>query len=340
MTMAMISEEASGMILYVNYPGRGEFISAKGTSETTSGVPMNANYLFRIGSVSKTFVATVILQLVDEGSVKLDDTIDKYVNNTTEGIDVPNGDSITIKELLNHTSGLPEYCNNADLLTKLETDHGHAFTPKDLLTSAFANHVTSAPGTNFNYSNTNYILLGLVVEKANKEGDTVEAAVKRRIIDRLGLSNTSFPTTNTFPGPYIHGYSSAISGTLEDWSIQSPSFSWAAGCGISNISDLKIYLKALYDGTLLSPATQELKLTQWVDYGFAALPTLQYGLGWFRLGGFYGHGGSISGYENMEYYDPSTGATICFLLNNDSVGTNLYGTFIRIAKILIPGRAF
>ena len=332
MTMAMASEEASGMILFIDYPGHGQFLSAKGTSE--AGTPMNADYQFRIGSVTKTFVATVVLQLVDEGSVKLDDTIDKYVSG------VPNGSLITIRELLNHTSGLPEYCDNADFLAILKTDHLHHFTPQDLLNLAFENPLVGTPGEKYSYSNANYILLGLVIEKANKEADTVEAAIKRRITDRLGLSNTLLPSANTFPGSYIHGYDSSVSGTLEDWSVQTPSLSWASGAGISNIPDMRTFLKALYDGTLLSSTTQALKLSDWVDCKVAVLPTMQYGLGWFRMGGFYGHGGSIFGYENQEYYDPTTGTTICFMFNNDSSGKALYGTFIAAVKIIIPGRAF
>lgn len=334
MTEKMASAESSGMILAVYYPGHGEFVSAKGTSETASGTAMNADYLFRIGSLTKTFTATAVLQLVDEDCIRLDDTIDKYVSG------IPSGDAITIKELLMHTSGLPEYTNNEDMWTIIAADRGHSFTPQELIDYALENPITSAPGTEYHYCNTNYILLGMVFEKANKEGETLAAGIKRRIIDRLGLSNTYFPADSSFPVPYIHGYLAFSSATPEDWSIESPSFSWAAGCVISNIRDVRTYFQALYDGTLLSDDTQALKLSEWVDCGIAALPTHKYGLGWFQVAGFYGHSGSIPGYLNMAMYDPESGATIMFMFNNSINGDVIFSTFLRVLRIIMPDRPY
>ncbi len=330
MQVEMASAEASGMILYIDYPGHGQFISARGTSNVATGDPMNIDYQYRIGSISKTFTGLVILQLVDEGLVKLTDTIDKYVTG------VPSGDVVTIKELLSHTSGLPEYTSNPDFWNAVSANKLRHFTSQDLLDYGWALPMQSAPGTVFSYCNTNFILLGKVIESVSPNHESVESAINRRVIDRLQLTHTFFPTAETFTQAYIHGYHPVGLITMEDWSLESPSYSGAAGGIISTVPDLAKYVKALYDGTLVSAATQNQRLSEWTDTGY---PFYQYGLGWLRMWGFYGHNGSIPGYVNHAVYDPTTGMTIVLMLNSDrdENATNL--TLLRVLRILLPGRS-
>lgn len=329
--------KAQGMILAVWSPGRGEYMGLSGVDDITTGSPLDPNKLFRIASLSKTFTATAALEMADAGLISLDDKVDKYIAG------VPHGDIITLKMLFNHTSGLPNYTASEVFWDDLTANRLRVFTPQDLLNYAFALPLQSEPGAAYHYANTNTILLGLIIEQVNPERETLAQAVKRRVIDQIGLANTSFPTDENFPGSYLHGYqSNTIPGALDDWSIQNPSWMWAAGAVISNIYDLKTYIKALYDNSahLLSPAMQARRINEdWVSIAPTALPTAKYGLGWAQVGGFFWHDGATYGYHCIAGYDPTTGTTIVAMMNThpEDMSTCLV-TMLRVIRILYPDR--
>lgn len=330
---------AQGMILAVWSPGRGEYMGLSGIDDTATRSPMDPNKLFRIASISKTFTTTVALQMVDAGLISLDDKVSKYIAG------IPNGDIITLAMLFNHTSGLPNYTASMAFWDDLIANRLRVFTPQDLLAYAFALPLQSDPGVAYHYANTNTVLLGLIIEQVNPERETLAQAVNRRVINQIGLANTSFPTTENFPGDYLHGYqSNTIPGSLDDWSIQNPSWMWAAGAVISNIYDLKTYIKALYDNSahLLSPALQAKRINEdWISIAPATLPTAKYGLGWAQVGGFFWHDGATYGYHCISGYDPTTGTSIVVMMNThpEDMSTCL-STMLRVVRILYPDRPF
>ena len=230
---------------------------------------------YRIGSITKTMTATVVWQLVQEGKVSLDDPISKYRP------DVPNGDNITIAQLLDMRSGLAGYTEDPVFQRAVDEDHERIWNPDELLAMAFSAPASFPPGTAWQYSNTNYILLGLVMEDVT--GQSVAELFQERLFDPLGMNSTVMPALqdNSIPAVFAHGYQfgtaeqtfggdpalspeqqAAVDGTLlpPDWSGASPSVAGAAGSVISTADDLVVWAKALVDGGLLDAEMQAQRL--------------------------------------------------------------------------------
>jgi D-alanyl-D-alanine carboxypeptidase len=300
-----------GVIVGVWVPGKGEWISCKGIGDIKTGTGPAIYDHVRIASITKTFTATMILQLADEKRLKLTDTLDMY----DLGVTVPNRDKITIRNLLNMTSGLFNYTNDENFWSKFLTNPTAAWTPKQVVDISIAHGVVAPPGQGYDYNNTNYVLLGMIIEKLT--GNTVGAEIKSRIIDKLGLQNTSFPTTAEMPVPFVHGYmpDSVIGGDTSglaviDMSVESPTPFFTAGGMISDLMDIKTCLQALASGKLLSPEMHKEQLT------FASPNTSSYGLGVMNGGILIGHSGEITGYNSSAYTQTGgNGATIIVLLN-------------------------
>lgn len=240
---------------------------------------------FRIGSTSKTFTATVVLQLVAEGRLSLDDTVEKWLPGVVRGAG-HDGARITVRQLLNHTSGVFNYVFDPQLgplyvgLPFLE----HRFdvvTPEQLVQTAMRNPPAFAPGTDWGYSNTNYTLAGLIAERAG--GRPLAEQVDRRIIRPLGLAGTSVPAADdpAIRGPHARHYSKLMLTTpdtgIHDVTEQSPSGGWAAGDLISTTGDLTRFFGALLGGRLLPPAQQREMFTMIPTHGWIDHTT--YGLG-------------------------------------------------------------
>ncbi|MFE3111972.1 serine hydrolase domain-containing protein [Kitasatospora indigofera] len=268
-----------------------------GTADLATRAPVRADGYFRIGSITKTFVATVVLQLAGEGRLRLDDTVEHLLPGT-----VPGGSGITLRQLLNHTSGIPDYTddprfeleNEADVLRWVGTGRWATYRPRQLVDIATAHPVLFPPGSGWSYSNTNYVLAGMVVERLT--GRSWEEEVRRRILLPLGLTRTSFPRSSPFvPEPHAHGYFSLSTGPV-DVTLQSASGGSAAGSGISTTADLDRFLAALLGGRLLRPAElAEMQRTVEVR------PGVGYGLGLQRMdspcGPLFGHTGSVEGFQ-------------------------------------------
>jgi D-alanyl-D-alanine carboxypeptidase len=301
-----------GVIVGVWVPGKGEWISCKGKADINTGALPTIYDHVRIASISKTFTATVILQLVDEKRLTLNDTLDMF----DLGVTVPNRDKITIRNLLNMTSGLFNYTADAEKFwTKFLAAPTATWTPKELVDITIAHGAVSPPGQNYDYNNTNYILLGMIIEK--RTGNTVGAEIKSRIIDKLGLTNTSFPTTTEMLTPFMHGYmpDSTIGGDIGglaviDMSIETPTAFFTAGGMISDLIDIKSWLHALATGILLSPEMHKEQLT------FASPNTSSYGLGVMNGGIFIGHSGEITGYNSSAYTQVGGNGTTIIVFTN------------------------
>lgn len=200
LTAMMKQLQVPGAIVSINLPGQGSWTTAMGTSNLKTQAPLNVESHMRIGSITKTFTATIILRLVEEHKLRLDDPVSKYHLN------VPNGVHITIREMLNMTSGLFNYTEDGGFLQSLIADPERAWSPRELLTIAFSHQPYFAPGQGWYYSNTNYIVLGLLIEQITDM--PIEEIFQQDIFKPLGMVNTSFPrrTSTAIPGPHPHGY--------------------------------------------------------------------------------------------------------------------------------------
>jgi D-alanyl-D-alanine carboxypeptidase len=304
---AMVAVNVPGAIIGVWGPD-GSYVRAFGVADKATGAPMKTDFYHRIGSQTKTFTATGVLQLADQGKVGLDDPIAKYI----EG--VPQGDKITMRQLLRMQSGLFNYSESPAFQQAMFADPRTPFSPQELLGFAFAEPNVFPPGEGFLYCNTNYILLGLVVEKVG--GQPLHDYVRDHILTPLGMSHTSFPTTNALPEPHAQGYTVQTAdgkeATATDWD---PSWGWAAGAMISTLDDMHIWAPALATGKLLTPKLQTERLQ---TVGAPGLPPQDgYGLGIFNLGGWIGHNGSLPGYQTVSVYLPEKQTTMVILTNTD-----------------------
>ncbi|MDQ0986768.1 serine hydrolase [Streptomyces sp. V2I9] len=272
------------------------YTSGVGNPATGSAVPRDGSV--RIGSNTKAFTATVVLHLVGEGAVALDEPVDTYLPGLLRG-DGIDGRAITVRQILQHTSGLPEYLDRQAVLT----DPHRYYEPRELLDRALDRPADFAPGARWAYSNTNYVVAGLLVQKVT--GRPLGEEITRRITDRVGLRHTYLPAPGdmTVRGRHPHGYHRLTAdGPWRDYTELAPSWGWAAGGMVSTDSDLNRFYRALFSGRLLAPAQlAEMRRTVPVD-AEGALPGTRYGLGVqstpLSCGGrYWGHGGSIPGFS-------------------------------------------
>ncbi|MFF9163858.1 serine hydrolase domain-containing protein [Streptomyces longwoodensis] len=335
-----VMEEAGvpGVSVGVWTPDKGEYVKSFGVADKNTGRPMTPDLYLRIGSETKTFTVTALLQLVDQGKVGLDDTIGKYV----EG--VPNGDKITLRQLAGMRSGLFNYSQDEAFDKALTSDPRRHFSPQELLDYAFKHPVLFAPGEKFYYSNTNLILLGLVVEKMS--GQQLGGYIHDHILEPAGLDHTSFPAGAEFPDPHAQGYTNqTATGQVEDTADWNPSWAWAAGAMISQLQDLRVWARTVATGQLpdgdrmISAATQKQRLTT----PPTSIPGAGYGLGIFDVQGWIGHNGSLPGYESLTVYLPSAQATLVVMLNTDidykgQEPSTVFGD--AITRIISPDHVF
>lgn len=265
-----------------------------GVGDLATGAKVPRDGQVRVGSNTKTFTAVVVLQLVGEGKIGLDAPVDAYLRGLVRG-DGIDGRQITVRQLLQHTSGLPNY-------SKYLSDDIRYYDPRELLDLALQRKADFAPGTNWAYSNTNYLVAGLIVQKVT--GRSLAEEIDQRVIQRIGLRHTYFPA----PGEEMirerhpRGYYQDSAGApLVDATEWDPSWAWAAGQMVSTNSDLNRFFSALLAGRLLPKAQlEQMRTTVPASYPFPA--GARYGLGLvstpLSCGGVYwGHGGSMTGYE-------------------------------------------
>lgn len=293
------SQPVPGAVIGVWVPGKGAFVKGFGFANLATHQPMALDDKFRIGSNTKTFVATVLLQLVDEKKLSLDDTIASF----GLGISIPNANRITLRELADMRSGIIDAYQVPGVQQKSDTWWAQQ-TPRAWVALAGKQPPLFPPGTKYNYSNTNWLILGLIIEKVTH--DTIEREIDNRILVPMKLQQTSFPTTSTMPTPYAHGYTLESGKWVDQTSTIPPSVSWAAGAMISDMGDMRRWVKAYVTGTTNSAATQKERLAcLWTGEG-----NLSFGLGIGCSAGWYGYTGGITGYNTGAYYMPATGITI------------------------------
>ena len=277
----------------------GGHTAAAGVADRRTGRPLRAGDRIRIGSVTKSFTAVVALQLVGEGRLRLSDTVGERLPGV-----FPAADRVTLRQLLDHTSGTRDDIPTP-MMGVFSGDRLRVWTPGDVLGLVRDQPLRFPPGTSWAYSNTDYVLVGLMVERAT--GRSLEHELRARILRPLGLRDTRFPVRDAgLGGRASHGYSLLPdgSGPLRDLTRYSPSFAWASGNGVSTVRDVARFYAALLRGRLLRRAQLRAALTM-VETG---TPGRRYGLGIeardSRFGPLIGHEGDILGFSIKAVSSP------------------------------------
>jgi D-alanyl-D-alanine carboxypeptidase len=315
-----------GAIVGVWRKGKAPYVRAFGVRDTASGEPMTTDLSTRIGSVTKSFVVTAVLQLVDQGKVRLDDPIGKHVAG------VPEGDKVTIRQLAGMRSGLYSYTNEI-VPEGLAADPGRQWTVDELLAISFSRPLEFKPGTKFDYSNTNTVLLGRLVEQIS--GQSLSAYIDEHIARPEGLAHTVLPTDASFPAPHAQGYTDwgQPAGGIADATDWNPAWAWAAGAMTSTVDDLHTWARVLGTGKLLEPGTQRQRLR------FRPAPGeggATYGLGIMNNNGWIGHDGNLAGYITFPFYLPSQRTTMVVMLNSNVNVLGSVGLMRAITKVITP----
>jgi D-alanyl-D-alanine carboxypeptidase len=323
-----------GVMVLLRAP-QGEFAVSYGTTLLGATSPPSPGTYFRPASNTKTMTSAVILQLAQEGKLSLDDPVSKYVSR------VPNGDKLTLAELLEMRSGLYNYTDSPEISASIDHDPARVWTAAELLAIAFAHPPNAPPGTAFEYNNTNYLLLTLVAEKV--DGKPLAQSMQDRLFGPLHLQHTLFPapSVNALPTPYSHGYlygsasvamvgtppyspevqAAARAGTLlpKDYTDVNHSFVEGAGAVISTANDLATWIDALVAGRVLNAAYQR----RWLDSLQLEDPSKpkgqKYGYGITQISWgpntIYFHGGETPGYNSFMGHDLKNDVTLVVWTN-------------------------
>lgn len=331
---------APGCIAGVFTPD-GEWFEAKGEADVEAGIPMKTTDPMRIGSITKSFTSTVILQLCDEGKLKLDDRLSKYVP------DFPNADRITVYQLLCHTSGLMTWEEIESVRLGIK-ESPEGWTIEKLIKIIGEQPLLSEPGTEYHYSNINYFLLGMIIEKVT--GSTLEKQIELRITEPLDMKKTFLADRPSFEGETVHGYYSE-NGKLVDATgtayakAVNYELAWSAGGMVSTVEDLKVWAKALATGELLSESMHAEQVGKKTEMSGDPPVKSRYGMGMAQIDEWVGSNGAVAGYQcNMFYYPEKDTTVITFFnklnpydLEENTAELKAYmANFMELSKILYP----
>ena len=310
----------TGLMAGLWVPGVGDWTGIGGAANRESGEPMRFDQYFRIGSISKEFTATMILQLADQGLLDIDDTIDNWVDG------IPNGDRITLRHLASMTSGLASFTFDPEFQDQLFSGEQIGWTPEEIVAIGVENTLAGCPyapescfepGEGWMYSNTNTVLLGMVLEAVT--GKQYRDLVQEMILEPLGMENTFHPTSSEMPEPHATGYTTQglpdESTGVTDATHWDVSWAWAVGSLVSTFDDLTIWARAVGTGELLSAemhAEQQKMVTLPPNTSDRA-----YAFGTGYVNGWWGHTGSIPGFNSVGYYRPDLDAVIVVMANSD-----------------------
>ncbi|HEY1282201.1 MAG TPA: serine hydrolase domain-containing protein [Acidimicrobiales bacterium] len=326
---AMSELKVPGAVALVASPDD-QWVEAFGTRTVKGAEPVTTDDSFRVGSITKTMTGTVILQLVQEGKLRLDDHVSKFYAG------IPSGDTITIADLLDMHSGLPSYTQLEVVNRAMDGERSRAWTPEELVALGAAQPVLFPPGERYDYSNTNTVLLGLIATKIT--GKDISTLLTERIFTPLGLMHTVMPpiTSTAMPDPHPHGYmygtnvstmssmalpvdqqAAADAGTLapNDYTDLNPSWAGAAGAAISTVGDLRVYAEALADGRLLDGPVQQERLASVKPMNPDEPSSPGYGLALASFGPMLGHAGALPGFQAFMAHDPQRHLTVVVLTN-------------------------
>lgn len=327
----MTEHDVPGINVLISSPERETWIASLGVANRETGEPMHPGMHTRIGSITKPMTATLVLQLVDEGKLALDDTLASML---PEASDFPHADHVTLHHLLSMRSGIFNYTEEG-ILTGLAATPDRVWTDRELLDIARKHEPYFEPGAGFHYSNTNYIMLGMIVERLT--GLTFGDALQQRLLGPLGLTQTSLPTTNALPVPFAHGYERTPASqaavpertngdgheepatVVTDATEIAPSVAGAAGAVVSTLGDLDRWLTSLATGYSISEALQHERMTfEPIPRADGQITGVGYGLGTVNFDGMIGHNGGIPGFQSFAGHHLATRTNIVVLANIDS----------------------
>ena len=307
-----------GMIVWIDTPEY-RFEGASGFANLADETPMPPDGAFRIGSITKVFTATVILQLVEDGIVTLDDTVAQWLPEVADQL--PYGDEITVYQLLSHTSGIFSVVEHesyyADIFTEIEVDEETGAVtldciqrdPNDTLARyVYGKDALFEPGTSWYYSNTNYTLLGMVIEAATEM--PLAEAYRVNIYEPLGMESTFLDCYEDAVIDVVNGYTS-FGDTMSDVTELHESVGWSAGGMVSTASDIVIFTRGLFAGELFDDPETLVAMT-------TPAPNSPYGLGVFISDDYIGHPGWISGFRSALNYSPEFDMVVVMLYNIDA----------------------
>lgn len=285
------------------------YLKAKGYANLANQRPMQVTDLFRIASITKTFTSVLLLQLVDENLISLDDKLGKYLTG------IPNGDLITIRQLLAMQSGLFEVNNDSIIGNIFETDPDHYFSPAELLEAIKRHPPEFNPGERTKYCNSNFIIAGILIEQLT--GKSIEDALQTGIAQPLGLKNTTFANSRWMPAgkPFACGYMWDNNRQyFESTEMFNMSVAFTAGAIVSNMEDLKKWVFNLTSGTLVSAKM----FSQMTDTFNPIFGDMEYGLGLMRFRDNYiGHAGDGMGYHSFIARNTGKDITIAIFFNGE-----------------------
>jgi peptidoglycan/LPS O-acetylase OafA/YrhL/CubicO group peptidase (beta-lactamase class C family) len=322
-----------GAILSVHIPGTQPWTGASGVRDRRTKEPMEPTTNVRIASISKVFTAVVVLQLVEEGKIRLDQPIANWLPDL-----VPNGDRITVHNLLQHTSGLYDYLEDRNFVNRAYREPERTFTPRELVEYAVQFPPLFRPGAKgaWDYSSTNFVLLGMIVEEAT--GNPLAHEMRQRIFEPLDLKQTFFAPDEPIEAIQAHGYSGAV-----DQTRVAMSFAYATANIVSTPGDVRRFIQALLGGELMAPETLAMMLTFVNGKGQYKMPALAYGLGIMQnqlpvgpgLDGqlrleqvrtAVGHIGGFGGFRSAVWSAPQSGITIALGVNQAATDPNILAT--------------
>jgi D-alanyl-D-alanine carboxypeptidase len=288
------------------------FSGGSGFADLASMTPVAPGDVFRVGSITKTFVAATLVQLQSEGLLSLDDTIETHLPGL-----LPDGGAITVRQVLSHTSGLFNYTDHPDFFDDALAQPTHVWPPAELVAYATSEPLDFAPGTSWSYSNTGYVVAGMVIEAVTGNGAAEE--IRSRIIEPAGLRQTFLAGDEPDPPELIHGYTES-GGYLDVTHLLDPSAAWTAGALVSSTADLSAFYAALLSGNLLSD-NELAEMTTWVDAGQG-----EYGLGLLHqrapFGEIIGHGGAIWGFQSIAVVTADGEQAYTILINSGTDAIN------------------
>ncbi|MEU2736445.1 serine hydrolase domain-containing protein [Streptomyces sp. NPDC007095] len=329
-----LSQGAPGAMVRVDDNGTVHQLS-EGVADRATGRAITTTDRFRVGSVTKSFSAVVLLQLVDEGKLDLDASVNTYLPGL-----LPD-DRITVREVMSHRSGLYDYTNDmfAQTVPGFESVRNKVFSYQDLVTLSLKHAVTNAPGAAYSYSNTNFVVAGMLIEKLT--GHPVATEYQNRIFTPLNLTDTFYVHPDTaIPGTHANGYLTPdeAGGALVDSTEQTVSWAQSAGAIISSTQDLDTFFSALMRGQLMS-AAQLTQMQQWTTVN----STQGYGLGLRRRDlscgiSVYGHTGTVQGYYTYAFASKDGKRSVTALANTSN-NVNVLNTMARTLESAFCGKS-
>ncbi|MEU2129932.1 serine hydrolase domain-containing protein [Streptomyces sp. NPDC018352] len=322
--------DATAALVRVSGSG-GDWRGSSGVHDLVSGRPADQDGRFRAGSVTKVFTAAVVLQLAEEGRIGLDRPVRRYLPDLIPGA----YEDVTVRQLLNHTSGIPSVGSGGDL----DDWYAHRFDlhdPERTVREATALEPDFAPGTQQHYANIGYTVAGLLIERVT--GDTYASQVSSRVLDPLHLKDTYFPGTDpAIRGPHNHGYQLFGTGELRDVTVWGATDARAAGDLISTTTDLERFTRALFGGRVVrGPLLQEmftLPDASVREYGTGKPAAYSAGLSVMRLGGreVWGKTGGRWGYNTVVAATRDLSRTLVYSVNStDAKGDGMNPTAMNI----------